>query len=61
MSPEKQYWYNVKTGEVEVGPQSMSIDRIGPFGTHDEAENALATYAARNRAWDEEDEADDAW
>lgn len=59
MTQEKRYWYNVKTGEVEDGPQSTSIDRIGPFATREEAKHALATYEARNRAWDEEDEDDD--
>jgi hypothetical protein len=61
MTQEKRYWYNVKTGEVEDGPQSMSIDRIGPFATREEAANALATYEERNRAWDEEEEAEDDW
>ena len=61
MTQDKRYWYNVKTGEVEDGPQSMSIDRIGPFDTREEAANALATYEQRNRAWDEEDEAEDNW
>lgn len=59
MTDEKRYWYNVKTGEVEDGPQSMGKDRIGPFATRDEAANALATYEQRNRAWDEEDDDDD--
>jgi len=61
MTEEKRYWYNVKTGAVEDGPQSMSKDRIGPFATYQEAANALATYEERNRAWDEEDEAEDDW
>lgn len=61
MTQDKRYWYNVKTGQVEDGPQSFSTDRIGPFATREEAANALATYEARNRAWDEEDEADDDW
>ena len=59
MTEEKRYWYNVKSGEVEDGPQSMGKDRIGPFSTREEAANALATYAQRNRAWDEEEEDDD--
>lgn len=59
MTEAKQYWYNVKTHEVEDGPQSVSIDRIGPFATRAEATNALTTYAERNRAWDEEDAEDD--
>lgn len=61
MTKEKRYWYNVKTQQVEDGPQSMSKDRIGPFATRAEAENALETYAQRNRAWDEADEDDDDW
>lgn len=61
MTEERRYWYNVKTGEVEEGPKSMAIDRIGPFATREEAANALATYEERNRAWDEEDEEDDDW
>lgn len=61
MTEEKRYWYNVKTGEVEDGPQSFSKDRIGPFATREEAEHALETYAQRNRAWDEADEEDDEW
>lgn len=61
MTQEKRYWYNVKTREVEDGPQSLSKDRIGPFATREEAESALQTYAARNRAWDEEDQEDEEW
>src|SRR5699024_3297441 len=56
MTEEKRYWYNVKTGEVEDGPQSMWKDRIGPFATREEAANALSIYEQRNRAWDEADE-----
>ncbi|MDN6521156.1 MAG: methionine aminopeptidase [Yaniella sp.] len=59
MTDEKRYWYNVKTGEVEDGPQSMGKDRIGPIATRDEAANALASYEQRNLSWDEEDEDDD--
>jgi len=59
MTQQKRYWYNVKTGEVEDGPQSFAKDRIGPFATREEAANALATYEERNRAWDEEEEAEE--
>jgi len=59
MTQQKRYWYNVNTGEVEDGPQSPSIERIGPFATRDEAAHALTTYEQRNQAWDEEDEDDD--
>jgi len=61
MTEEKHYWYNVKTGEVEDGPQSMWKDRIGPFATREEAADALSTYEQRNRAWDKADEEDEDW
>ncbi len=32
---EPEYWYNERTGEVEDGPQSLAIDRIGPFATRE--------------------------
>ena len=44
-----QFWFNLKSGEVEVGPQSLSQDRIGPFKTFAEAERALLTVAERER------------
>ena len=36
------YWYNLRTGEVEHGPESPSLDRAGPFETADEAYDYLA-------------------
>lgn len=56
--PEETYWFNTKTGEVEEGPQSLAIYRVGPFGTREEAEGALRRIADRARAWNEEDEED---
>lgn len=55
---EETYWYNTRSGEVEAGPQSLSIDRIGPFSTRAEAERAPEVVAERSRKWSEEDEAD---
>ncbi|XPP25939.1 MAG: methionine aminopeptidase [Leucobacter sp.] len=57
--PEETYWYNTRTGEVEDGPQSLSIDRLGPFATRAEAERAPEVVAERARKWAEEDEAED--
>ena len=56
---EETYWYNTRTGEVEDGPQSLSIDRLGPFATRAEAERAPEVVAERARKWAEEDEAED--
>lgn len=52
------YWFNDKTGEVEFGPQSMGIDRVGPFKTAEEAAHAKETLAERARQWAAEEEED---
>ena len=52
---EDKYWYNLKTGEVEHGPQSLGIDRAGPFDTAEEAARAPEIIEQRSRAWAEED------
>jgi len=52
------FWFNTRTGEVEEGPQSIAVYRIGPFETRSEAEHALEIVAERARRWQEEDEAD---
>ncbi|RZT60569.1 hypothetical protein EV139_3014 [Leucobacter luti] len=57
--PEETYWFNTHTGLVEDGPQSLSIDRIGPFTTREEALHAQSIIAERARVWREEDDADD--
>jgi hypothetical protein len=56
MESEVQYWFNTKTGLVESGPQSLSLDRIGPFSSFDEAKRALQIIdeRAKNIAADEE-------
>lgn len=53
------YWYNTRTGEVEDGPQSLSIDRLGPFATREEAARAPEIVEERARKIREEDELDD--
>jgi len=53
------FWYNTRTGEVESGPQSMAVYRIGPFTTRAEAERALEIVAERSRQWAEDDARED--
>jgi hypothetical protein len=54
---ETEYWFNMQTGEVEVGKQTLALYRIGPFEDSESAENALEIIAARSAAWaDEEDD-----
>ncbi|WP_125099727.1 methionine aminopeptidase [Leucobacter chromiireducens] len=57
--PEETYWFNTRTGEVEEGPQSLSVDRVGPFATREEAAHANQILERRARAWREEDEANE--
>lgn len=53
---EQQFWFNTKTGQVEQGRQSHYSDLMGPYETREAAAKALDTAAARNDAWDDEDE-----
>ncbi|GAA4189222.1 hypothetical protein GCM10022219_04550 [Microbacterium oryzae] len=59
--PEKKYWYNLRTGEVEFGLVSPSVDRAGPFDTAEEAAQAPEVMRARSRAWAEEEAREDGW
>ncbi|MFF2369254.1 SPOR domain-containing protein [Agromyces sp. NPDC058110] len=56
---EHRFWYNLKTGAVEQGFQSPSVDRAGPFDTREEAEHALEKLRANSEKWAAEDAADD--
>jgi hypothetical protein len=53
---ETEYWFNMQTGEVEVGKQSLALYRIGPFSDYESAANALEIIAARSAQWQDEDE-----
>lgn len=50
-----EFWFNTKTMSVEVGKQALALYRIGPFGSLEEAKNALQTLKSRSDAWNEED------
>jgi len=53
-----EWWYNIKTGEVEEGAQSLGSDRDGPFATREEASRAPQIIAERARKWAEDDAAE---
>lgn len=57
--PEETWWYNRRTGEVEEGPKSLSMDRLGPFSTREEASRANEIIAERAKHWAEEDARED--
>lgn len=56
---EHQYWYNMRTGAVEQGMQSPSVDRVGPFDTADAAGHALEKLRANSAAWAADEARDD--
>ncbi len=55
MSDPRQYFFNIDTGEVEVGRQSDWRHLLGPYPTREAAERALATARENTERWDEED------
>ena len=54
-----EWWYNHKTGEVEEGAQSLSIDRDGPYASRADAERAPEIARERSQAWAAEDASED--
>ena len=47
-----------RSGEVEHGFQSPSVDRVGPFATRAEAEHALEKLRENSAKWAEDDAAE---
>jgi len=54
----RQYWYNLRTGQVEEGQLSSWTQRMGPYATPEEAFAALEHAKQRDEAWQQ---ADDEW
>ncbi|ARF82910.1 hypothetical protein ACIG0C_19650 [Kitasatospora aureofaciens] len=46
-----EWFYCIKHGKVEEGPECPAKDRLGPYATPDEAAHALETADERNREW----------
>jgi hypothetical protein len=53
-----EWFYNIKTGEVEEGRQSLATDLDGPFASREHAARAPEIIAERSREWAEEDGSD---
>jgi hypothetical protein len=48
-----KYWYCVKHRAVEQGEDICpSVDRLGPYGSREEASRALERAQERNEEWD---------
>ncbi|MEO6944047.1 MAG: methionine aminopeptidase [Lacisediminihabitans sp.] len=50
-----EWYYNIRTGEVEEGRQSNPADLDGPFRNKEDAERAPEIIAERARRWAAED------
>ncbi|MFJ5923974.1 hypothetical protein ACIQF6_15390 [Kitasatospora sp. NPDC092948] len=46
-----EWFYCIKHGKVEEGPECPAKDRLGPYATREEAGRALETAAERNQEW----------
>ena len=49
------WYYNIRTGEVEEGRQSLASDLDGPFASREEAACAPEIIAERSRKWAEDE------
>lgn len=48
-----EYWYNIRTGQVEEGAQSSWKHLLGPYDTHAEAAQAMNRVQENNERWDD--------
>lgn len=61
MSDDGEWYWCLDHQRVEGADTTCPADhRLGPFATQTDAANWKATFAARNRAWDKDEEVDDA-
>ena len=54
----KRFWFNTRTRQVEEGPKSLGLDRIGPFASFEEAMRAEEIVKERAKKILEEDDED---
>jgi hypothetical protein len=55
MGETQQWWFNNKTGEVEFCPQSLGMNRDGPYDTKEDALRAPEIARQRAEAWEADD------
>ncbi|GAA3066253.1 hypothetical protein GCM10020000_57890 [Streptomyces olivoverticillatus] len=46
-----EWYYCLVHHAVEEGPQCRAADRMGPYGTREEAAHAMETSRERNEEW----------
>jgi len=52
----EQWWFNLRTQQVEQGEGDPNSERLGPCATRDEAEGVLDRMRSRNEAFDAADD-----
>lgn len=50
-----EFYYNLRTKQVEEGPLSPVHERMGPYDSREEAQHALEIAEKRNEQWEEDD------
>jgi len=51
-----QWWYNLRTQQVERGPGAPNAERMGPYASEAEAADAMERARERSEAWDAADD-----
>ncbi|GAA0461792.1 hypothetical protein ACFQ2B_23075 [Streptomyces stramineus] len=49
-----EWYYCLKHGTVEEGPECRAADRFGPYATREEAAHAMETARDREEEWRED-------
>lgn len=51
---DKQWYFNMVTGQPELGPLSPVDQRMGPYASKQDALDAWEIVKKRNKAWDDQ-------
>ncbi|MBT1172091.1 hypothetical protein JS528_01695 [Bifidobacterium sp. MA2] len=51
----KQWYFNIRTGEPELGPKSPIEQRMGPYRSREDALDAWRIFQERETLWKEQD------
>lgn len=51
----REFYFNIRTHQVEEGRQSDWSELMGPYPTREAAEHALETARENTERWDEEE------
>ncbi|MDD6373105.1 MAG: hypothetical protein PUF97_01210 [Bifidobacteriaceae bacterium] len=58
---KNQWFFNTKTQQPELGPQSPANVRLGPYKTREAALKAWEIVRQRNAKWEQDDHEWNAW